>query len=50
MIKKSKRYRNLKDTLKKKELKSLDQVMKELKNGSGVKFEESIDLSLKINF
>ena len=49
MIKKSKRYRNLKDTLKKKELKSLDQVMKELKNGSGVKFEESIDLSLKIN-
>ena len=45
----SKRYKNLLESLKKKEYKNLDQIIKELKNGSGVKFVESIDLSLKIN-
>ena len=49
MKKKSKRYKNLAESLKKKELKTADQVIKEVKNGSGVKFVESIDLSLKIN-
>ena len=49
MKKKSKRYKNLIDSLKKKELKTLDKVIKEVKNGSGVKFVESVDLSLKIN-
>ena len=49
MKKKSKRYKNLKEALKKKELKTLDQIIKEVKNGSGVKFVESVDLSLKIN-
>ena len=49
MKKKSKRYKNLKEALKKKELKTLDQIIKEVKNGSGVKFIESVDLSLKIN-
>ena len=49
MKKKSKRYKNLKESLKKKEFKTTDQVIKEVKNGSGVKFVESIDLSLKIN-
>ncbi len=49
MKKKSKRYKNLKEALKKKALKTLDQVIKEVKNGSGVKFVESVDLSLKIN-
>ena len=49
MKKKSKRYKNLIDSLKKKELKTLDKVIKEVKNGSGVKFIESVDLSLKIN-
>ena len=49
MKKKSKRYKNLKEALKKKEFKTLDQVIKEVKNGSGVKFVESVDLSLKIN-
>ena len=49
MKKKSKRYKNLLESLKKKELKSINQIIKELKNGSGVKFIESIDLSLKIN-
>ena len=49
MKKKSKRYKNLKESLKKKEFKTLDQVIKEVKNGSGVKFVESVDLSLKIN-
>ena len=49
MKKKSKRYKNLAESLKKKALKTADQVIKEVKNGSGVKFVESIDLSLKIN-
>ena len=49
MKKKSKRYKNLLESLKKKELKSINQIIKELKKGSGVKFIESIDLSLKIN-
>ena len=49
MKKKSKRYKNLKEALKKKELKTLEQIIKEVKNGSGVKFVESVDLSLKIN-
>ena len=49
MKKKSKRYKNLLESLKKKDVRTLDQVLKELKNGSGVKFMESIDLSLKIN-
>ena len=49
MRKKSKRYKNLLESLKKKDVRTLDQVLKELKNGSGVKFMESIDLSLKIN-
>ena len=49
MKKKSKRYKNLKESLKKKELKTADAVIKEVKNGSGVKFVESVDLSLKIN-
>ena len=49
MKKKSKRYKSLAESLKKKELKTADQVIKEVKNGSGVKFVESIDLSLKIN-
>ena len=49
MRKRSKRYKNLLESLKKKEYKNLDQIIKELKNGSGVKFVESIDLSLKIN-
>ena len=49
MKQKSKRYKNLLESLKKKELKSINQIIKELKKGSGVKFIESIDLSLKIN-
>ena len=49
MKKKSKRYKNLKETYKKKESNKFDQVLKELKNGSGVKFVESIDISMKIN-
>ena len=49
MRNRSKRYKNLLESLKKKEYKNLDQIIKELKNGSGVKFVESIDLSLKIN-
>ena len=49
MSNRSKRYKNLLESLKKKDLKNLDQIIKELKNGSGVKFMESIDLSLKIN-
>ena len=49
MKKKSKRYKNLKETYKKKELTKFEQILKELKNGSGVKFVESIDVSMKIN-
>ena len=49
MKKKSKRYKNLKETYKKKELKKFEQILNELKNGSGVKFDESIDISMKIN-
>ena len=49
MKKKSKRYKNLSESLKKKEFKTAEQVIKEVKNGSGVKFVESVDLSLKIN-
>ena len=49
MKKKSKRYKNLKEIYKKKESTKFDQVLKELKNGSGVKFVESIDISMKIN-
>jgi len=49
MKRKSKRYKNLNESLKKKDLKTIDQVLKEIKNGSGVKFVESVDLSLKIN-
>ena len=49
MKKESKRYKNLTESLKKKYLKTADQVIKEVKNGSGVKFVESVDLSLKIN-
>ena len=49
MKKKSKRYKNLKETYKKKELNKFEQILKELKNGSGVKFVESIDISMKIN-
>ena len=49
MKRKSKRYKQLLESLKKKEIKSINQIIKELKNGSGVKFIESIDLSLKIN-
>ena len=36
MRKRSKRYKNLLESLKKKEYKNLDQIIKELKNGSGV--------------
>ena len=49
MKKKSKRYKNIKETYKKKELKKFEQILNELKNGSGVKFDESIDISMKIN-
>ena len=49
MKKKSKRYKNLKETYKKKESNKFEQIIKELKNGSGVKFVESIDISMKIN-
>ena len=49
MSKKSKRYIKLKESLIKKDIKTLDQALKELKNDTGVKFTESIDLSLKIN-
>ena len=49
MKKKSKRYKSLKETYKKKELKKFEQILNELKNGSGVKFDESIDISMKIN-
>ena len=49
MKNKSKRYNNLKETYKKKELKKFEQIINELKNGSGVKFVESIDISMKIN-
>ena len=49
MRNRSKRYKNLLESLKKKEYKNLDQIIKELKNGSGVKFDESIDISMKIN-
>ena len=49
MKNKSKRYKKLLEGQKKSEIKSLNQIIKQLKNGSGVKFIESIDLSLKIN-
>ena len=49
MSNRSKRYKNLSNSLGKKDLNTLEQIIKELKNGSGVKFMESIDLSLKIN-
>ena len=49
MKKKSKRYKKLKETYKKKELNKFEQILNELKNGSGVKFVESIDISMKIN-
>ena len=49
MKKKSKRYKNLKETYKKREAYKFEQIIKELKNGSGVKFDESIDISMKIN-
>ena len=49
MKNKSKRYNNLKETYKKKEIKKFEQILNELKNGSGVKFVESIDISMKIN-
>ena len=49
MKRRSKRYKKLTENLKSKELKTIDQVIKEVKNGSKVKFTESIDLSLKIN-
>tara|TARA_B100002052_G_scaffold62275_1_gene55358 strand:+ start:593 stop:1285 length:693 start_codon:yes stop_codon:yes gene_type:complete len=49
MKNKSKRYKNLKETYKKKEIKKFEQILNELKNGSGVKFVESIDISMKIN-
>ena len=49
MKNKSKRYKNIKETYKKKELKKFEQILNELKNGSGVKFVESIDISMKIN-
>ena len=49
MKNKSKRYKNLKETYKKKEIKRFEQILNELKNGSGVKFVESIDISMKIN-
>ena len=49
MKKRSKRYKKLLESLKSKDIKKIDQIIKYLKNGSGVKFSESIDLSLKIN-
>ena len=49
MRKRSKRYKNLIKSLDNKKTKTLDQIIKELKNNSGTKFTESIDLSLKIN-
>tara|TARA_Y100000816_G_C26044838_1_gene547509 strand:- start:483 stop:1175 length:693 start_codon:yes stop_codon:yes gene_type:complete len=49
MRKRSKRFKKLKEDLKKKDIRNLEQVVNELKNGSGVKFTESIDLSMKIN-
>tara|TARA_Y100001970_G_C14086466_1_gene777613 strand:+ start:254 stop:946 length:693 start_codon:yes stop_codon:yes gene_type:complete len=49
MKRKSKRYKKLKDSFKKKEYKTADEVLKDVKNSPGVKFVESIDLSLKIN-
>ena len=42
MKKKSKRYKNLKETYKKKESSKFEQVLKELKNGSGVKFVDDL--------
>ena len=49
MRRRSKRYKNLIKSLDNKKTKTLDQIIKELKNNSGTKFMESIDLSLKIN-
>ena len=49
MRRRSKRYKNLIKSLDNKKTKTLDQIIKELKNSSGTKFMESIDLSLKIN-
>ena len=49
MKKKSKRYKKLKEIYKKKDSNKFDMILKELKNGSGVKFDESIDISMKIN-
>ena len=43
------KYKKLKETYKKKELNKFEQILNELKNGSGVKFVESIDISMKIN-
>ena len=43
MNKKSKRYRNLKETYKNKELKTSEEVNKEIKKGSCVNLVESID-------
>ena len=49
MKKKSKRYKNIKEAIKKKQINKFDQILKELTNGSGVKFIESVDISMKIN-
>jgi len=49
MKKKSKRYKTILDSLKDKNFKSTEEKIKEIKKISNTKFEESIDLSLKIN-
>tara|TARA_Y100001970_G_C14122383_1_gene797032 strand:+ start:251 stop:943 length:693 start_codon:yes stop_codon:yes gene_type:complete len=49
MNKKSKRYRILKETFKKKGHKTSEEAINEIKKSPGTKFVESIDLSLKIN-
>ena len=45
MRKRSKRFKKLQEDLKKKDFKNLEQVVNELKNGSGVKFGKGLLIS-----
>ena len=49
MKKKSKRYQLILEGLKNKNFKSTEEKIKEIKKNSNTKFEESIDLSFKVN-
>ena len=49
MIKRSKRYKNLKKTIEKEKKLSVKDVLELIKKNSNAKFDESIDVSLRIN-